>query len=91
VADYRIDMQGAHPLAELALLQDHIHCRLMELTPTDSTDLQLLWQETRSTIDSALQEKPAKKTSAANRIGLPVSRNRDLPGREAPAGAARAV
>jgi hypothetical protein len=34
----------------------------MELTPTESFDLQLLWQETRSTIDSALQEKPAKKS-----------------------------
>ena len=49
------------PLAELALRQDQIHHRLMELTPTDSLDLQLLWQETRSRIDSALQEKPAKK------------------------------
>jgi hypothetical protein len=49
------------PLAELALMQDQIHHRLMELTPTDSLDLQLLWQETRSRIDSALQEKPAKK------------------------------
>ena len=33
----------------------------MELTPKDSFDLQLLWQETRSSVDSALQEKPAKK------------------------------
>jgi hypothetical protein len=49
------------PLAELALLQDQIHHRLMELTPTASPDLQFLWQETRATIDSALQEKPAKK------------------------------
>jgi hypothetical protein len=49
------------PLAELALLQDQIHDRLMELTPTASPDLQFLWQETQATIDSALQEKPAKK------------------------------
>jgi DNA-directed RNA polymerase subunit F len=48
------------PLAELALLQDQIHQRLMDLTPTDSLDLQSLWQQTQATIDSALEEKPAK-------------------------------
>src|SRR6266849_8184549 len=31
------------PLAALALLQDQIHQRLMDLTPTDSLDLQSLW------------------------------------------------
>lgn len=49
------------PLAELALLQDQIHHRLMELTPTDSLDLRFLWQQTQATIDTALQEKPAKE------------------------------
>ncbi len=51
------------PLAELALLQDQIHQRLRDLTPTDSLDLQSLWQQTRPTIDSALEEKPAKTES----------------------------
>jgi hypothetical protein len=50
-------------LAELALLQDQIHQRLRDLTPTDSLDLQSLWQQTRPTIDSALDEKPAKNES----------------------------
>ena len=49
------------PLADLALVQDQLHQRLMELTPTDSFDLQMLWQETQQTIDSALDEKPAKR------------------------------
>ena len=35
--------------------------------------------------------KTRQETSTANRIGLQVSRNRDLPRRDAPAGAARAV
>jgi hypothetical protein len=51
------------PLAELALLQDQIHQRLMDLTPTDSLDLQSLCQQTQATIDSALEEKPAKTES----------------------------
>jgi hypothetical protein len=48
------------PLADLALVQDQIHQRLMDLTPTDSTDLQALWKETQSIIDSALDDKPAR-------------------------------
>src|ERR1051325_9831870 len=39
------------PLAELALLQDQIHQRLMDLTPTDSLDLQGLWQAAQATIE----------------------------------------
>ena len=56
------------PLADLALVQEQIHQRLMDLTPTDSMELQSLWQETQRTIDSALEEKPAK--NAADRPDL---------------------
>jgi hypothetical protein len=35
----------------------------MDLTPTDSLDLQSLWQQTQTAIDSALDEKPAKNES----------------------------
>jgi hypothetical protein len=51
------------PLAELTLLQDQIHQRLMDLTPTDSLDLQRMWQEAQATIDSVLDKKPEGKTS----------------------------
>ena len=53
------------PLAELALLQDQIHQRLMDLTPTDSLDLQGLWQAAQATIDSAFDEQSATKSSKA--------------------------
>src|SRR5262249_56655317 len=52
------------PLAELALLQEQIHQRLMELTPTESRDLAQMWQETQRTIDAALAEKPEKTPPA---------------------------
>jgi hypothetical protein len=35
----------------------------MDTTPTDSLDLQSLWQQTQTAIDSALDEKPAKTES----------------------------
>jgi hypothetical protein len=53
------------PLAELAFLQDQIHQRLMDLTPTDSPDLQRMWQEAQATIDSALVENTAEKKQTA--------------------------
>jgi hypothetical protein len=59
-AEARALLLSIDPLAELALLQDQIHQRLMDLTPTESTDLQALWQETQAGID-ALQEKPDKQ------------------------------
>jgi hypothetical protein len=49
------------PLAELALMQDQIHERLRELTPTDSLDLQTLWQEAQTKIDAALEEQAKEK------------------------------
>src|SRR5271163_4510278 len=41
-AEARALLLSIDPLAALALLQDQIHQRLMDLTPTDSADLQAL-------------------------------------------------
>jgi hypothetical protein len=64
-AEARTLLLSLDPLADLALVQDQIHQRLMDLTPTDSTDLQALWKETQSIIDSALEEKPARSSPNA--------------------------
>jgi hypothetical protein len=49
------------PLAELAEHKEHIHERLMELTPPPSEDLEALWSLARQTIDTALEKEPAPK------------------------------
>ena len=51
------------PLAELALFQDQLHQRLLDLTPTDCSELRGLWQEAQQTIDSALDDKPRPATA----------------------------
>src|SRR6266852_3591928 len=43
------------PLAALAETQEQLHERLRELTPTDSLELQAVWQ---SAADAALEEEP---------------------------------
>jgi len=45
------------PLAALAETQDQLHERLRELTPTDSPELQALWQQAA---EAAVAEKPAR-------------------------------
>src|SRR3954471_6189056 len=43
------------PLAALAQTQEQLHDRLLELTPTDSLELQALWQ---GAAEAALEETP---------------------------------
>jgi len=57
------------PLAELALVQDQIHERLMEMTPTDCSDLQDLWKEAEETIDAALKKNVEKEKLRDGDIG----------------------
>jgi hypothetical protein len=42
------------PLAELAETQEQLHARLMEITPTDSAELEALWREA---VEACLEEK----------------------------------
>ena len=60
----RVLLLSIDPLADLALVQDQIHQRLMDLTPTASMELQTLWQETQQTIDSAIKDMEARPRSA---------------------------
>jgi hypothetical protein len=57
------------PLADLALVQDQIHRRLTDFTPTPSADLHSLWQDAQLTIDAALDQKSDKHP--ASRVDLP--------------------
>ncbi|HEV3258487.1 MAG TPA: hypothetical protein VG013_16540 [Gemmataceae bacterium] len=59
----RVLLLSIDPLADLALVQDQIHERLMDVTPTDSTELAALWKEAQETIDSALEENSKKDRS----------------------------
>jgi hypothetical protein len=59
----RVLLPSIDPLADLALVQDQIHERLMDLTPTDSPDLEVLWKEAQETIDSAFKEDSEKDRS----------------------------
>jgi hypothetical protein len=59
----RVLLLSIDPLADPALVQDQIHERLMDLTPTESTDLEALWKEAHATIDSAFKEDSAKDRS----------------------------
>jgi hypothetical protein len=43
------------PLAELALMQEQLHARLRELTPTVSPELEAAWQ---AAAEAVLQERP---------------------------------
>jgi hypothetical protein len=45
------------PLAELAQTQEQLHDRLLELTPTDSLELQAVWQ---GAAEAALEENPRR-------------------------------
>src|SRR5438874_3555838 len=45
------------PLAELAQTQTQLHERLMELTPTDSLELEAAW---RAAAETVLEEKPCR-------------------------------
>jgi hypothetical protein len=59
----RVLLLSIDPLADLALTQDQIHERLMDMTPTASPDLEALWKEAHATIDSALNENAKKDRS----------------------------
>ena len=59
----RVLLLSIDPLADLALLQNQIHERLMDLTPTDSPDLEALWKEAQETIDSAFKENSEEESS----------------------------
>src|ERR1700730_5257573 len=61
----RVLLLSIDPLADLALVQDQIHESLMDLTPTDSPDLEALWREAQETIDSAFKEDSEKDRSPA--------------------------
>src|SRR5947209_1213862 len=56
----RVLLLSIDPLADLALVQDEIHERLMVLTPTDSPDLEAFWKEAQETIDSAFKKNPRR-------------------------------
>jgi hypothetical protein len=64
-AEARALLLSIDPLADLAEQQEQIHQRLMDLTPTDSQDLQLLWQEAQQSMDAALAEKPPRAPAPA--------------------------
>jgi hypothetical protein len=59
----RVLLLSIDPLADLALVRNQIHDRLMNLTPSPSPDLESLWKEANATIDSAVSEKPKKDQS----------------------------
>jgi hypothetical protein len=61
-AEARALLLSIDPLADLAVVQEQIHQRLMQLTPTPSPDLEALWKEAEARIDRALKEKRAKKS-----------------------------
>ena len=64
-AEARALLLSIDPLADLAEQQDQVHQRLVDLTPTDSQDLQLLWQEAQQSMDAALAEKPPRAPAPA--------------------------
>src|SRR5262249_48604791 len=59
----RVLLLSIAPLADLALVQEQIHERLMDLTPTESPDLEALWKEAQETIESAFKEDSEKGPS----------------------------
>jgi hypothetical protein len=50
------------PLAELAEKQDQLHARLLELTPTDSAELEALWREAA---EACLQQEATPEPTVA--------------------------
>jgi len=57
----RVLLLSIDPLADLAQVQEQIHQRLMDLTPTPSADLKDFWQEAHFAINAALQENQEQK------------------------------
>ena len=57
----RVLLLSIDPLADLALVQDQIHERLMNLTPAPCADLERMWAETDDLIDEAIEVRERKK------------------------------
>jgi len=57
----RVLLLSIDPLADLAQVQDQIHQRLMDLTPTPCGDLKDLWQEAHLALNAALKENQEQK------------------------------
>ena len=57
----RVLLLSIDPLVDLALVQDQIHDRLMNLTPAPCADLERMWAETDDLIDEAIEEREQKK------------------------------
>ena len=73
------------PLAALAETQAQLYDHLMSLTPTDSSELEALWN---ATVDASLVNLGASRTAARAPYQVPVSGVDRMPGREPPGRAA---